>query len=194
MVMYAVIQHVMPLLAVPGEWAAYAKPIGALLLSAGIYKLLATLLLASARRLKFVKRHLLGPHYLQGTWVGRFDGGGSTFYTVELFEQTLSSLQIRGSAFGPNDETYARWISVSTAVNAEKGSLTYTYDCHKSADHVSFQGIGLFLFERDDEASPPTRMNGYSADLIDGHRSDNSERKVSDDLLSLDEGLRLAKT
>lgn len=192
-VMYFVIQYIVPLFSVSPIWAPYLKPIGALLLSAGVYKLFASLLLATSRRLKFVKRYLLGPHYLNGTWVGKFQAHDSTVYTVEHFEQTLSSLQIRGQAFTSAGESYAQWNSVSETVNAESGLLTYTYSCEKNDDKVSFQGVCVFQFERADEGSAPNWLRGYSADLVDGNRTENREKRVSEELLPFEDAFQLAR-
>jgi hypothetical protein len=194
MAMYFVIQHVMPLLRLNPTLEPYLKPIGTLLLSLGVYNFFATLLRAVAKRFKFVKRHLLGPHYLNGTWIGKFQAiDASTVFTVEHFEQTLSSLKIRGQAFSEDGQSYAYWNSVSETIDVESGILTYTYKCDKTDNKVSFQGVCVFQLERADEESPAERMRGYSADLVDGRRIENREKKVSEDLLSFDEGLRLAK-
>ena len=148
-VMYFVIQHVVPLLTLSPALAPYLKPVGTLLLSVGVYKLLGALLLAFSKRLKFVKRHLLGPHYLNGTWVGKFEASdASTVYTVEHFEQTLSSLRVRGQAFTKDGQSYAYWNSLSETVDAESGLLTYTYNCDKNNDKGSFQGVCVFQLER----------------------------------------------
>lgn len=193
MVMYFVIQHAVPLLDVNPRIAVYLKPLGTLLLSIGIYKLLATLLLASSRKIKFVKRHLLGPSYLNGTWVGKFRTSESSIvYSVEHFEQTLSSLKIRGQAFSVADESYAYWNSLSETIDVEAGVLTYTYNCDKNDDKGSFQGVCVFQFERSDETSGPQGMRGYSADLIDGKRTENRETKLSEDLIPFAQALETA--
>ena len=104
-VMYFVIRKLLPLLQLEPNVASYLEPVGALLLSVGIYKLLATMLLGFARKLKFVKRHLLGASYVNGTWIGKFKASDSSIvYTVEHFEQTLSSLKVRGQAFRASGE------------------------------------------------------------------------------------------
>lgn len=183
-VMYFVIQELLPLLSLAPTAEIYLKPVGALLLSLGIYKLLATFLLRTARKLKFVKRHLLGASYVNGTWVGKFRTGEAEMaYTVEHFEQTLSSLKIRGQAFRESGESYAQWNSQSETIDEVSGLLTYTYNCDKTSEKGSFQGVCVFQFEREDETCGPTGIRGYSADLVDGVRTENRETKVSEDLL-----------
>jgi hypothetical protein len=193
-VMYFVIQKLLPLLQFNPDVDMYLKPLGTLLLSIGVYKFLATLLLGFARRLKSVKRHLLGASYVNGTWVGKFKASDSSFvYTVEHFEQTLSSLKVRGQAFRESGESYAQWNSESETIDEHSGLLTYTYNCDKTSEKGSFQGVCVFQFERVDETCGPTRMRGYSADLVDGVRTENREVKHSEELVSFEEGLRAAR-
>jgi hypothetical protein len=194
MVMYFAIQKLLPLLQLEPNVDSYLKPVGALLLSIGVYKLLATTLLGFARKLQFVKRHLLGANYLNGTWVGKFEASDSSIvYTVEHFEQTLSSLKVRGQAFRESGESYAQWNSTSETIDEISGLLTYTYNCDKTNEKGSFQGVCVFQFEREDETCFPTRMRGYSADLVDGIRTENNESKISDDLLPFAMAVSAAK-
>lgn len=188
--MYFVITDLLPLIQLNSTLQPYAQWLGALLLSLGIYKALATTLLGTARTLKFVKRHLLGPSYVNGTWIGEFTkSDGSKVVTVEHFEQTLSSLKIRGRAYEPSG-SYAHWQSVAETIDEITGTLTYTYTCERDGP---LQGICVFQFDRKDETSGPTGIHGYSADLVDGIRTVNTETRLSEDLLPFDEARRKAQ-
>lgn len=190
--MYFVIQHLSPLL--NNGVYSYLKPAAALLLSVGVYKLLATTLQSSARKIGLVKRHLLGANYVNGTWVGKFKSStGALVYTVEHFEQTLSSLKIRGQAYGDSGEPYAQWTSVSETIDEVAGILTYTYNCDKPSEKGSFQGVCVFQFERTNETCGPDRIRGYSADLVDGVRTSNYETKISEELLPFGEAIVKAR-
>ena len=191
-VMYFVIQRVAPMIS--GSTVLFAQPVAALLLSVGVYKLLASILLSTSRKFKIVKRHLLGANYVNGTWYGKFRLADESFvHTVEHFEQTLSSLKIRGQGFRSSGKSYAQWTSVSETIDAEAGILTYTYNCDKTNDKSSFQGVCVFQFERADETSGPTCIRGYSADLVDGVRTENIEIKLSEDLLPFNKALQKAR-
>jgi hypothetical protein len=192
-VMYFVITSFLPRLAPSPSLEPFAKPIGSLLLSVGIYRSLATAMASASRRLKFLKRHLLGPRYVNGTWVGKFHAADDTMvFSIEHFEQTLTTLKIRGQAFRASGELYAYWNSVSESIDDAAGTLTFTYSCDKSSDKASFQGVCFFQFERGDETMAPTAICGYSADLVDGIRTENRETRLSEDLLPFDEALRRA--
>lgn len=192
--MYFVIQKFLPLPYLPSGIGPYVEPVGALLLSLGIYKLFAVILLGFTRKLGFVKRHILGASYVNGTWIGKFTSSDeSIIYTVEHFEQTLSSLKVRGQAFRVSGASYAQWTSQSETIDEIAGLLTYTYNCDKTNEKSSFQGVCVFQFERQDETRGPTRIRGYSADLTDGVRTTNQEKKISDDMLSFEDALQEAK-
>lgn len=193
-VMFYFIKYVVPLLSFSPTVDEFVKPVVSLLTSVGIYKLLAVLLLLTAKNWKWVKRLLLGASYMNGTWIGKFQtSNGETIHTVEHFEQTLSSLKIRGQAFNADGSSYAYWNSVSETIDEVSGLLSYTYNCDKNSDKGSFQGVGVFHFERSDETRAPDKIRGYSADLVDGQRNENRESKVSEDLISFDAALLKAR-
>src|SRR5260370_41570992 len=94
------------------------KGVLAVLISVGIYRVLASLLIVFARRWRGVKRLLLGANYLDGTWIGKFQTDDSlTIYTVEHFEQDLSSLHISGRGFYQSGEIHSQWNSLPQATD-----------------------------------------------------------------------------
>src|SRR5690606_3137476 len=132
--------------------------------------------------------------YLDGTWVGKFvTDSCDQKITVEFFEQTISSLIIRGEAFNSDGTTYAQWTSVAASINATDSVLTYTYTCDSSVDYSTFQGIGVFKFERKGSHCPPTYIKGYAVDTKDGVKTENREKRISEGLLELHEAYNLAK-
>ncbi|RZF30125.1 hypothetical protein EVC45_08925 [Paraburkholderia sp. UYCP14C] len=194
LIMFYFIQHIVPLLTFTPSVDQLIKPGVTLLSAVGIYKSLASALVKITKKWRWVKRKLLGPSYVNGTWIGKFEASdGEPIYTVEHFEQSLSSLKIRGQAFHADGRSYAHWKSIAETIDEAAGILTYTYICDKNRDKTSFQGIGEFQFERDDESSAPQCIKGYSADLIDGLRSENREKKISENLLSFEDALAAAK-
>jgi hypothetical protein len=65
--------------------------------------------------------------------------------------------------------------------------------CEKPVENISFQGVGFFQFERNDESKGPQRISGYSADLTDGKRSENREIKLSNKIIPFEQALAKAK-
>lgn len=87
----------------------------------------------------------------------------------------------------------AQWNSQSETIDELSGLLTYTCNCDKTNEKSSFQGVCVFQFEREDETCGPVRMRGYSADLVDGVRTENRETKISEDILSFEDAFRAAQ-
>lgn len=193
-VMFYFIKYVIPLLVFGQALDAILKPAVAMLASVGVYRILAGLILQAASRWRWVKRFLLGASYMNGTWVGKFlSSSNGAIHTVEHFEQTLSSLKIRGQGFDVRGSSYAYWHSVSEAINESSGLISYVYYCDTNSDTGSFQGVAVFFFERSDERSAPRCIRGYSADLVDGRRSGNTEIKISEQLLPFEAALLEAR-
>ncbi|WDE06723.1 hypothetical protein SG34_007410 [Thalassomonas viridans] len=189
-VMYFMIQRVAPLI----NGYDIAKPVAAFISAVGIYNIFAKILLAISRNWLWLKKHFLGASFVNGTWVGKFtNSNNETIFTVEYFDQTLNYLVIRGEAFRENGESYAQWLSKATHINEADGVLTYTYTCDKDEVKSTMQGVCVFSFQREAAHLPPSFMKGYSADLVDGVRDSNSETKVSDSLVPLQEAITLAK-
>ena len=61
------VAKLVPFLSTASSWQTAAGVVAAALASAGIYKLIAQLLLALLRRVTFVKRFVLGASYMHGT-------------------------------------------------------------------------------------------------------------------------------
>jgi hypothetical protein len=188
MLMLAMIKFAVPLLEQYEPVVALLGSAVALLLSFGIYKSLAVLLMDRFRSWMWVKRRLLGSSFVNGTWIGEFQTeAGARILTVEHFEQDLASLMIRGEARYPNGTWYAEWHSVATAINQAEGRLNYVYQCRLATSRDSFDGICDFTFQRADNASAPTVLIGFSADLPDGKRTRNKERRYSEQLVEYDQ-------
>ena len=192
--MYLVITEIIPIFEGMHFGSISVQPVIAMLSTAGIYGTLQGILLKVSRNVNWFKKHLLGASYLNGTWIGKFTiENDEPILVVETFEQTISSLKIRGIAFHENGKMFAQWESVAESIKEREGVLTYTYSCTRNRDVYSIEGIAVFRFQRPDIHLPPTHLSGYSADLTDGIRNENSEKKVSDKLLPVGKAFEMAK-
>ena len=192
LLMYLVITEIIPIFEGLHFGSISAQPIIAALSTAGIYMSLSSILLQVSRNVNWFKKHLLGARYLNGTWIGKFTiENDEPILVVETFEQTIPSLKIRGIAFHENGKIFAQWDSVAESI--KEGVLTYTYSCTRNRDVHSIQGIAIFRLQRPEIHLPATHLFGFSADLTDGIRNENSEKKISDKLLAIDEAFKLAK-
>ena len=193
-IMFSVIVFILPRFEPTKDLNSFYKLTIGFLGSVGTYKSLASILLGLFDRFIFIRRRFLGPEYIEGTWVGCYEfSEGQRRFTVEYFEQTLDKVIVRGQAFTEEGEPYGQWLSRAVTVNAEQGTLIYAYDCDIHSDNTSFQGIAIFHFERKTKRKPPSVLNGFSADVIDGVRSANREHKIGDTEIGMKEAFEKAK-
>jgi len=172
------------------SWA----PVAAVLSSVAVYRLLAWALAWLIEHWMWLKSFVFGPYFMQGTWVGHFVGrAGDIRYVVEQFEQTIDGLQIRGQSFTETGETHANWTSEAATIDAERGRLIYAYSCDILTRGVVLQGVGVFQFDRADQFSAPTAIEGHVADLVDGIRIHTLEHKIGPQLVSFTEALSDAR-
>ena len=173
--------------------APLAKLTAAYIGSAAFYQLVATLLRWVFDHVRPLRKIVFGNEFLEGTWIGAYGHNTGKRFTVEHFEQTVEGVVIRGYAYTDADDLYAKWISKSVYFDANSGNLTYSYDCDVLASKISHQGIAVFSVQRNDTRKAANGLVGYSADLVDGSRSTNSEVKLSDRQVDLREALISAK-
>lgn len=160
----------------------YLKIISTTLISLGLYRFVASILLLLFRKIRLVRKFFLGPKYLEGTWVGFYIGlKGQVRYIVERFEQDFETLIIRGTSYNEVNGFHGSWISFPANVDISKGELTYMYDLKGINEVSNGTGIAFFSFHRKDQNTAPRIIKGFSADLHnDGKRTKSFEYKLSD--------------
>ena len=160
----------------------YLKIISTTLISLGLYRFVASLLLLLFKKARIVRKFFLGPKYLEGTWVGFYIGlNGQVKYIVERFEQDFETLRIRGTAYNDQKKFHTSWISFPANVDIEKGELTYMYELKGINEISNGTGIVFFNFHRQHQNSAPKMIKGFSADLHNnGTRTKSLEYKLSD--------------
>ncbi len=188
----ATISRYLPFLS-NGQIAELSAALITVLAAVGTYKLLASILIRLADRWSLIKSAIFGASYLEGTWIGQFQTAGGPKWTVEHFEQRLDEVVIRGWAESQDKSQYASWTSEAVSVDGGRGTLMYNYKCDLFGSKTSHQGIGVFQFERLAFWKAPFGITGYSADLVDGDRSENHEYKISNKLLTLEEAFERAR-
>lgn len=169
--------------------------IAAGLISIGVYRILNLILLAAFRKISMVKKFILGPGYMEGTWVGFFIGHDEKpRFFIETFEQDLSDLIIRGKGFKECGTYHGSWISDNTEVNTRLGKLTYTYEADVIGNSHINPGLAVFSFERKTKDLPPHGMIGFSSDLFNPKKLKSFEKKISDcTSIGIEEALTEAK-
>ncbi len=193
-VMFGAIVFVQPLVQPLSTSVKVAGFVIAALASAGTYKSLAGLLDFVLRKWRWLREKLLGDTYLEGTWVGFFVGhGGDVRLFYEHFRQTLTSLVIQGNSYELDNTSHGDWVSVTANHDAANGRLLYAYTCNIISRSVQHEGIAVFNVRRPTPNAPADSLEGYSADLVDGHRSPSREIKVSTHFLDRKSAIEKAR-
>lgn len=179
-IMYFSLKTILPHVPAAGVPVTVGQSAIALVASLGVYRLLALAFMFVLKHVRFVKRMVLGPYYMEGTWVGYFiSHSGDPVYVVERIEQDLSALILKGAAYLADGGMYARWETNSASVDPAKGTLTYSYTCDVIGRGVPHQGLGVFDLRRTAAHKAAEELEGYSADLTNGRRSESHEKKIS---------------
>jgi hypothetical protein len=154
------------------------------LLSLGTYRLLTRVFMAFFRNIKIIKRFILGPCYMEGTWVGFFVGHQNKIrFFVETFEQDLSRTVIRGRVFRDNGSYHGSWIAEDATIDSKRAKLTYHYQTDLIGSNFINPGIASFDIERPAPHKAPLRMIGFSSDLFNPHKLMAFEEKASNDTM-----------
>lgn len=154
------------------------------LISLGSYRFLAILFLSLFRRSKAIKRFILGPRYMQGTWAGFFVGQKQTIRLfVEFFEQELDRTVIRGRSYGEDGSFHGSWIAEDASVDPTRGKLTYHYQTDAIGNSFINPGIAAFDMQRVSANKPPEGLIGFSSDLYSPRKLLAFEEKIAEDNL-----------
>jgi hypothetical protein len=193
-IMFVVISILVPYIQRAAFLPVLLGAITTIVLSVGTYRLIAKGFVEVLRRSRWLKSKLLGPYYMEGTWVGYFRGHQDDIrYTVEVFEQDFSSLTITGKSYTVADELHAQWFSEATSLDVEKGQLTYTSSLDILSRKSPEQSLVVVQLERKSAKSAPDAIEGYAADLADGVRIRIREEKASSRAMAHRDALPQAK-
>ncbi|NMG04931.1 hypothetical protein [Azoarcus taiwanensis] len=147
------------------------------------------------RRNKQVRRIILGPSYLDGTWVGYLvDEDKQVFLIVEQYEQDVDGLVIRGSSYNLEETRESRWVSKMCNLEPKKGLISYSFECVTIRRGITFEGFGDFQLCRTAKTEPAVEIQGLIYDFISS--SENAklveEIKLESNVLEF-EAVRKAK-
>jgi len=119
------------------------------------------------KRSRKIRKIILGPSYLDGTWVGYLvDENGKAFLIVEQYEQDIDGLVIRGSSYNFDELKESRWVSKMCNLDALKGVITYNFECVTVKKGTTFEGVGDFQLCRTAKTEPPCEIQGLIYDFI----------------------------
>ena len=170
-----------------GQIGVVGAGVVSVLFSFGLYNVLASLLIYLMNKSRWLKKKILSGYYMEGTWVGYYERNNDIRLVIEHFEQDLNRLVIRGRSRMLNGEERAKWYSKTVQIDVISGRLIYVYENGAIRyKGTGLEGIGTFFFQREGVDCPPTELDGFQVDTIDGERVPAKEKKVADVLLPLD--------
>lgn len=137
----------------------------------------------------------MGPYHLEGSWAGFYIGkNGDPRYFIETFEQSFTSLVIRGKAFKENGEFHGGWVTDNANIDVNLGRLTYYFKSDPLSYSSINHGIACFDLDRPAPHKPAQRIVGFSSELIDGIKLRAIEEKISENtLMDIEHSLEKAK-
>jgi prolipoprotein diacylglyceryltransferase len=96
----------------------------AALTGTGLFEALAKLVELAFTKVRFIKKLILGPSYLEGCWSGFYIGAcGQPRLVREFVRQDWSSVFINGQAFNADGTPHGQWRSVLAIVKGQEGLL-----------------------------------------------------------------------
>lgn len=174
--------------------AALLGAVIAFLTSTGAYKFLSWALKTVLGKFQWLKAQLLGPAFLEGTWVGYFFGkAGDLRFFVEVFEQDLSTLRIRGESYTDDAKPHASWYSQAVMLDASTARLVYTSTIKILTQNVVHESLVDLKLERTDSNATAEYLRGDTADIANGIRVALHIKKASNKGIPLATALELAR-
>ncbi|MDH5880570.1 hypothetical protein L8S15_15875 [Vibrio sp. S/42/10] len=147
----------------------------------GIYRVVNTIFLTIFRKVKLIKKFILGASYMEGTWVGFFVGHNKNIrYLVETFEQDLSLLKVRGRVYRDDFSYHSSHVSTDATLDTINGKLSYSYDADAILNTHINAGLARFELVRNAREEPAHHIVGYSSDLFHSSKLTAFEDKISD--------------
>lgn len=140
------------------------------------------------------KVRLLGPYFIEGTWVG-YQQGGETggYFIVETYDQSLTAITATGTRFTRSGEIHSRWESRSVRLNRKTRSLVQENACSMPRSGRLFSEFVFYSLRNGAKGKPPDRMEGFTLDGVTRNRRIRVEEKASDGILAHSEGFSIAR-
>ena len=99
-----------------------------LFMSYSFYKIIYKLILILCKKIKLVKKFILGKYYFEGLWIGKYNSDEDEEYYYEVFEQDLEGMSIKGEAFDRNKNKICSWTIINPIINIPESKFTYYYE------------------------------------------------------------------
>jgi len=122
-------------------------------------------------------RYVLGPSFIEGTWIGFLQDEDVTdrvYLVTEQYEQDLENIVIRGSAYTLDGQLNSSWTSKMCNLDPKKGKIIYNFECSSNKKGITFEGVGEFKLCRHSKTEPAALIEGNVYDFV----SDSSRSSI----------------
>lgn len=99
-----------------------------LILSISFYQIVFKLLLLLCKKVRILRKYILGKHYFEGLWIGYYTVNGEIEYYHEVVKQDLENISIIGISYDKDHNYIGTWTIVNPNYNIEDSRLTYYYE------------------------------------------------------------------
>lgn len=79
-------------------------------------------------KVRFIKKWALGNYYFEGVWIGICMVDSEKEYFLEIYEQTVEDLIIKGTEFDSNDSPIGTWTILHPHINVLESKFCYYYE------------------------------------------------------------------
>ncbi len=134
---------------------SYTILIGALA-SLAVYKLLLLGLQWTFENIRPLRKRILGPYFVEGTWVGFYGISATPYYAIDVYEQTFTRTTIKGWGYVSKEEQRANWESDMVHIDPSRRSLAFICTVN-FFPQLQSDAITEFTFIRKDKNSPPEK-------------------------------------
>jgi len=154
------------------------------LISLGFYKGIISVTTFFLRKLKFLKKLILGEAYLEGTWIGYYaNSDDSIVFYVERITQDVydETLDISGYANDENNKLHATWDVICSKIDLQNKRLLYMYNVESANKPGTNRGLADIKFIQK-ENEPPFQMHGVSIDAHNKKKLYSKGKRLTDSL------------
>ncbi|MCM1234176.1 MAG: hypothetical protein NC489_29075 [Ruminococcus flavefaciens] len=133
------------------------------LLSLSFYKMVYNFFLIICKKIRIVRKIVLGKSYFEGFWIGYYTVNSNVEFYYEFFEQDLEELTIKGKAFNINKKITGEWTITNPTINVSNSKFTYYYEMDVASSNDVTLGCSKATIYWD-KFSYPNKLIGFAID------------------------------
>lgn len=146
--------------------------------SVTFYKIVCKFILFSSKKVRLLRKMMLGKYYLEGLWIGYYVVNGQTEYYYEIFEQTLEGLTIVGKAFDEKKNYIGEWSIIHPNINISESKFTYYYEMNDISSENILLGYSRATIYWDKHGNAE-KLIGFAVDSFSSEKQNYTSKKIN---------------